>query len=147
MILITNFGPYGAVKGLTNLQDTRGSMASMHLRANLLAIFMIFIMIFSSFSVFLLNNYELEEKSNNSKMTLIGDSEIVEVSTFPNGFSEDFSLIIPEENALDILEFDLADHCSLLDKLDLLLAFYRSFLKKRIFQRRNLKFYSLIFYR
>ena len=107
MILITNFGPYGAVKGLTNLQDTRGSMASIHLRANLLAIFMIFIMIFSSFSLFLLNNYELEKKSDNSKMTLIGDSEIVEISTFPNGFSEDFSLIIPEDDALDALEFDL----------------------------------------
>ena len=82
-------------------------MASMHLRGNLLAIFMMLIMVFSSFSNLLFDDNHLENMSSNSKMTLIGESEIVQVNSFPNGFSEDFSLLIPEDNALDLLEFDL----------------------------------------
>ena len=108
MIFVTNFGPIGAVKGLTNLQEPRGVMASMFRRANLLAIFMALLMILTPFSTILFFDDELDQYGkNNKKRTLIGDSERVEIINYPNGFSEDFSLSIPENDALDALEFDL----------------------------------------
>ncbi len=74
---------------------------------NFLAISLIFLVFFSPFSGILYFEDELESGLNVTKSTSVGSSEVVKINNFPGGYSEDFSISIPENNALDLLEFDL----------------------------------------
>jgi len=83
-------------------------MASGFWRGNLLAVFIVFLVVFSPYSNSSIFDFELDDMPKDTKkVILVGDSEIIQISNYPHGYSEEFVLSIPENDALDLLEFDL----------------------------------------
>ncbi len=111
MILIANFGPVGAVKGLTNLHWCRGIMPRGLRSRYLLSFFLVFLVFLSPFSctVSFQNDLKSSEEIRFESMS-VGDSKVVEVESIPGNpypSSDDFTIKIPQNSALDSLEFDL----------------------------------------
>jgi len=83
-------------------------MAEPSRRATFVAILFFSLVILVPFSSISFQSDSLNQSSESRiKSTLVGDTEIVEIDNYPNGFSDDFRLSIPNGDALDLLEFDL----------------------------------------
>ncbi len=82
-------------------------MAEGHIRQTVAAKLIILIIILFPFTVINFSDAILNEGISKNQMTNASNNEIIQIDTYPNGFSDDFNLKIPDGNALDLLEFDL----------------------------------------